>query len=123
MFLLYTNSAAEFCNSISMVRSYTQPFLYSPSVLTFVKLSAVEYTGGIPYSLLKPVLDGATPAQLFQFEHFNPYIIEDTDHLWKFHVNKEFRSEQRQEFESWRDMYLVEIFYSKSLRFSFCNED
>lgn len=70
---------------------------------------ALEYTGGIPYSLLKPVLDGATPAQLYQFEHFNPYIIEDTDHLWNFHVNKEFRNEKRQEYESWRDMYLVSL--------------
>ncbi|KAK6626672.1 hypothetical protein RUM44_009148 [Polyplax serrata] len=69
-------------------------------------IDALEYTGGIPFSLLKPVLEGATPSQLYQFEHFNPYIIEETDDLWKFHVNKEFRSEKRQEYESWRDMYL-----------------
>lgn len=69
-------------------------------------LDAMEYTGGIPFSLLEPVLVTASPSQLYQFEHYNPYIIEDTDELWKRHVNKEFRTEKRQEFESWRDMYL-----------------
>jgi transcription elongation factor B polypeptide 3 len=69
--------------------------------------TGIEFTGGIPYSIMKPILDGVSAAQLYQFEHFNPYILEDTDHLWKFHVSKEFRAEKRQEMETWREMYLV----------------
>jgi len=68
---------------------------------------ALEYTGGIPFDLLKPLLDGATPQQLYSFEHHNPYVIGETEYLWKFHANREFRGEQREEMETWRDMYLV----------------
>lgn len=67
----------------------------------------MEYTGGIPYSLLKPILEGATPVQLYQFENYNNYIIGETDDLWKFHCQREFRKETREEMETWRDMYLV----------------
>ncbi|XP_018323300.1 transcription elongation factor B polypeptide 3 [Agrilus planipennis] len=69
-------------------------------------IDALEYTGGVPYSILKPVLDRCTPDQLFMMEHYNPYLIEDTDELWKFHCQKEFRAKKREEMETWRDMYM-----------------
>lgn len=67
---------------------------------------ALEYTGGVPFSILKPVLEKATPDQLFNLEHHNPYLIDDTDDLWKLHCQKEFRTKKREELESWRDMYM-----------------
>ncbi|CAH0553196.1 unnamed protein product [Brassicogethes aeneus] len=69
-------------------------------------LDALEYTGGVPYSILKPILDKANPDQLYMMEHHNPYLIEDTDELWQLHCNKEFRLQKREEMESWRDMYM-----------------
>ncbi|RZF41627.1 hypothetical protein LSTR_LSTR016985 [Laodelphax striatellus] len=69
--------------------------------------SALEYTGGVPYDLLKPVLERATSEQLYQLEHHNPYLIGDTDALWEFHCKKDFRGQSREEMESWRDLYLV----------------
>lgn len=66
----------------------------------------MEYTGGVPYSILKPVLEKATPDQLFNMEHHNPYLIDDTDNLWKLHCQKEFRTKKREELETWRDMYM-----------------
>lgn len=66
----------------------------------------MEYTGGVPYSILKPVLERATPDQLFTLENHNPYLIEDTDELWRLHCGKEFRPKRREEMESWRDMYM-----------------
>jgi hypothetical protein len=69
--------------------------------------SALEYTGGVPYDLLKPVLQHATPDQLFTLEHYNPYLIEDTGELWQFHCQREFRTKQRQDMETAREMYLV----------------
>lgn len=69
-------------------------------------IDALEYTGGVPYLILKPVIERANPDQLFMLEHHNPYLIEDTDELWQLHCNKEFRSKKREEMETWRDMYM-----------------
>lgn len=69
-------------------------------------IDALEYTGGVPYGILKPILNKATPNQLFMLEHHNPYIIEDTDNLWQVHCSKEFKNENPMELESWREMYM-----------------
>lgn len=69
-------------------------------------IDALEYTGGVPYMILKPILDKCTADQLMVLEHFNPYLIEDTDGLWNFHCQKEFRNKKREEWESWREMYI-----------------
>ena len=42
-------------------------------------------------------------------EHYNPYLIEDTGELWQFHCQREFRSKQRQDMETAREMYLVSL--------------
>lgn len=73
----------------------------------FLLVLALEFTGGVPYDIIKPVLERATSNQLFTLEHYNPYLIEDTGTLWQFHCNREFRNKQRQEMESWREMYMV----------------
>lgn len=78
--------------------------------------TALEYTGGVPYEIIKPVVDKATPDQLFTLEHFNPYLIEDTDPLWQSHCCKRFRNKQRQEMESWREMYMVITKHSHFLK-------
>ncbi|XP_068624864.1 transcription elongation factor B polypeptide 3-like [Battus philenor] len=69
-------------------------------------IDALEFTGGVPYEILKPVVDKATPQQLFMLEHYNPYLMEDTDHLWQKFCEKHFRNKQRQEMETWREMYM-----------------
>ncbi|XP_034194172.1 transcription elongation factor elongin A isoform X1 [Osmia lignaria lignaria] len=69
-------------------------------------IDALEFTGGVPFDILKPILERATPDQLFMLEHYNPYLIEDTDCLWQFHCNREFRNKQREEMETWREMYM-----------------
>lgn len=65
----------------------------------------LEYTGGVPFDILRPILERATPKQLSVIEHYNPYLMDDSDVLWKQHCAREFRSKQRQEMETWRDMY------------------
>lgn len=67
----------------------------------------MEYTGGVPYDILKPILERATPTQLFTFEHHNPYLLDDSDELWKHHCKRNFRSQKKQDFETYREMYLV----------------
>lgn len=71
-----------------------------------MNFAALEYTGGVPYLVLKPILEKSTPNQLFLLEHHNPYLIEDTDELWQLHSQKEFRNKKREELESWREMYM-----------------
>lgn len=73
----------------------------------FYFIKAMEYTGGVPYELLKPVLDKATPQQLLTFEDHNPYILADTDALWQMHVQRKYRTQRRLEGETWRAMFLV----------------
>lgn len=68
-------------------------------------IDALEYTGGVPFEILRPVLERASPNQLFTFEHFNPYLMEDSDALWQQHCKNKFRAYKRQEMETWREMY------------------
>lgn len=68
-------------------------------------IDALEYTGGVPFEILRPVLERASPNQLFTFEHFNPYLMDDSDALWQQHCKNKFRAYKRQEMETWREMY------------------
>ncbi|XP_053946337.1 transcription elongation factor B polypeptide 3 [Anastrepha ludens] len=69
-------------------------------------IDALEYTGGVPFEVLRSVLERATPQQLLTFEEYNPYLMEDSDCLWQIHVQRNFRSKKRLEMESWREMFL-----------------
>lgn len=71
--------------------------------------TALEFTGGVPFDLLRPVLERASSTQLYSLENFNPYLLEDTDQLWKLLCQKEYRKAVREELETWRDLYLVSI--------------
>lgn len=44
--------------------------------------------------------------QLLTIEDFNPYLVEDTDHLWEMHCKRRFRGKTPEELESWREMFL-----------------
>uniref|UniRef100_A0A0A9YJV5 Transcription elongation factor B polypeptide 3 n=1 Tax=Lygus hesperus TaxID=30085 RepID=A0A0A9YJV5_LYGHE len=83
------------------------PTLYDLCIkLLYDHVDGLEYTGGVPYDLLKPLLQKLNPDQLFVLEHYNAYLIEDTGTLWEFHSKKYFRNKVRQEGETWRDLYI-----------------
>lgn len=65
----------------------------------------LECTGGVPFDILRPVLERAKPEQLINIEYFNAYLMDDSDVLWEPHCKRKFRTRKRQEMESWRDMY------------------
>lgn len=65
----------------------------------------LESTGGVPFDILKPVLERAKPEQLNVIEYYNPYLLEDSDVLWEPHCKRKFRIRQRMEMETWREMY------------------
>ncbi|XP_053698086.1 transcription elongation factor B polypeptide 3 [Sabethes cyaneus] len=71
-------------------------------------IDLIDTFGGIPFDLLKPVIEKATAQQLMKLELFNPYLLEDTDILWEQHCKRMFRSQKRkeEECESWREMYI-----------------
>lgn len=69
-------------------------------------IDSIDYLGNIPFDIVQPVLERCTPSQLYTLEDFNPYLLEDTDDLWKSHCNKEFKFREPEDMESWRELYL-----------------
>ncbi|KAM6428199.1 elongin-A isoform 2-T2 [Liasis olivaceus] len=69
-------------------------------------IDSIYEVGGVPYSVLEPVLERCTPEQLYRIEECNHVLIEDTDQLWHNHCQRDFKKEKPDEFESWREMYL-----------------
>lgn len=65
----------------------------------------IETTGGVPFDILRPVLERAKPDQLRLIEYYNPYLLDESDVLWEPHCKRKFRSRQRLEMETWREMY------------------
>lgn len=80
------------------------------NIVIFILFSlALEYTGGVPFEILEPILKQVSCNHLYRLEDFNPYLIEDTGELWEFHCKKEFRNKIPGKNESWRDFYIVSI--------------
>ncbi|XP_028907167.1 elongin-A-like isoform X2 [Ornithorhynchus anatinus] len=69
-------------------------------------LDSLREVGGVPFELLEPVLERCTPKQLLHIEDCNPTFMEEDDHLWMKHCQREFKNESLLEYESWREMYL-----------------
>lgn len=69
-------------------------------------IDSIFEVGGVPYSVLEPVLERCTPNQLYRIEEYNHVLIEETDQLWKIHCHRDFKEERPEEYESWREMYL-----------------
>ncbi|XP_078093996.1 elongin-A isoform X2 [Mustelus asterias] len=69
-------------------------------------VDSIHEVGGVPFEILEPVLERCTPEQLYRIEDCNPTFVEETDHLWLRHCKRDFKNQERQEFESWREMYL-----------------
>ncbi|XP_067138504.1 transcription elongation factor B polypeptide 3 [Centruroides vittatus] len=83
------------------------PTLYDACVRVLIEnIDALAYTGGVPYFLLKPVLQRCNPIQLYSLEDYNPDLLEDTDELWEIHCKREFRNTEPDEDETWRELYL-----------------
>ena len=84
------------------------PTLLDACIRTLIgNLNYLENTGGVPFTLLKPVLERCTRQQLYKLEYHNPYLSEDSDPLWEMHCRKDFRNKipLRGE-ESWKELYL-----------------
>ncbi|XP_060113470.1 elongin-A [Heteronotia binoei] len=69
-------------------------------------IDSIYEVGGVPFSVLEPVLERCTPEQLYRIEECNPFLTEDTNELWHNHCIRDFKKEKPEEFESWREMYL-----------------
>ena len=68
-------------------------------------VDSIAECGGLPYSLLKPILERASPATLMEIEECNPDLMEDTGELWERFVRKSFPRSGREEMETWREVY------------------
>ncbi|XP_040205766.1 elongin-A-like isoform X2 [Rana temporaria] len=89
--------------------------LYLPKLLTLYQqclrvlqnnIDSIQEVGGVPFDILKPVLERCTPEQLNRIEECNPDFMEDSDYLWKKHCERDFKGHRLLEYESSREMYL-----------------
>lgn len=69
-------------------------------------IDSIAEVGGVPFEILEPVLERCTPEQLYRIEQSNQWFTEDSDELWMRHCRRDFKREQPQEYESWRELYL-----------------
>nr|DBA33507.1 TPA: hypothetical protein GDO54_001180 [Pyxicephalus adspersus] len=69
-------------------------------------IDSIYEVGGVPFSVLEPVLEKCTPEQLYRIEEYNHVLVEDTDQLWRNHCQRDFKKGTPEEFESWRELYL-----------------
>lgn len=69
-------------------------------------INSIFKVGGVPYSVLEPILKSCAPDQLYRIEKYNHTLVQETDQLWKIHCHQNFRKERPQEHESWREMYM-----------------
>ncbi|XP_076361803.1 uncharacterized protein LOC143252880 isoform X2 [Tachypleus tridentatus] len=83
------------------------PTLYEACIRVLIdNMEGLAVTGGVPYELLKPVLERCSPTQLYMLEDYNPYLLENTDELWEVHCKRDFRGRNPDEEETWRELYL-----------------
>ena len=68
-------------------------------------VESIEECGNLPYSILEPVLERATWENLMRIEEFNPYLMADTGKLWEKFCHKNFPKCEREEMESYREMF------------------
>ncbi len=68
-------------------------------------MDAIEECGGLPFHVLEPVLERAQPETLVRIEELNPYLMTDTGGLWQRFCTRHFPRAERQEMESWREMF------------------
>ncbi|XP_014678621.1 PREDICTED: transcription elongation factor B polypeptide 3-like [Priapulus caudatus] len=83
--------------------------LYQSCIRVLIdNIDLIDYVGGIPFDILRPVLERCTSTQLYTIEDLNPHLVEEgeTDVLWKSHCTKEFRNKLPDDMESWREVYL-----------------
>lgn len=84
----------------------TEPSLYEMCIRVLQEnIDLLIETHNIPFHILRPVLERAKPEQLIKIEHYNSYLLKETDVIWAIHCQRKFRMKQRQEMESWRQMY------------------
>ncbi|KAM4699023.1 elongin-A [Discoglossus pictus] len=69
-------------------------------------IDSIYEVGGVPFSVLEPVLEKCTPDQLYRIEECNHVLIEDTDRLWMNHCQRDFKKQEPEELENWRELYL-----------------
>ena len=83
------------------------PSLYETCIIVLQEnIDALEYTKGIPFNILHPVLERVSPKQLLNIEDYNHYLLNDSDLLWEVHCKKDFKKIKCEEMESWREMWM-----------------
>lgn len=59
------------------------------------RLNDYESFGNLPFRVLQPILERATPRQLYRMEQESPHLIEGADYIWKRICFREFPEVRR----------------------------
>lgn len=51
-------------------------------------INSIFKVGGVPYSVLEPILKSCAPDQLYRIEKYNHTLVQETDQLWKIHCHQ-----------------------------------
>ncbi|OQR68502.1 hypothetical protein BIW11_12875 [Tropilaelaps mercedesae] len=86
----------------------TVPTLYEACVRVLTEhVDLIEETGGVPFDIMRPIMERCTWQQLYRLEYYNPNLAEDSDPLWETHVKRDFRGKTPAKGEeTWRELYL-----------------
>ncbi|KAH8026032.1 hypothetical protein HPB51_015381 [Rhipicephalus microplus] len=88
------------------------PTLYDMCLKVLIdNVEGMAYTGGVPYDILRPILEKCTPKQLYTLEDYNPVSFNCNVPAsgWRFfliHCTREFKSSCPDAGETWRELYL-----------------
>jgi len=64
-----------------------------------------QHFNRLPIDVVKPILDAATPDQLYLIVDNNPDYVDDAEPLWKQFCSIHFKDAKPEEFESFYDLY------------------
>lgn len=68
------------------------PTLYEACVRVLTEhVDLIDETGGVPFDIMRPIMERCSWQQLERLEYYNPYLTEDSDPLWEIHVKRDFR--------------------------------
>ncbi|XP_022652425.1 transcription elongation factor B polypeptide 3-like isoform X2 [Varroa jacobsoni] len=84
------------------------PTLYEACVRVLTEhVDLIDETGGVPFDIMRPIMERCSWQQLERLEYYNPYLTEDSDPLWEIHVKRDFRGKTPAKGEeTWRELHM-----------------
>lgn len=103
---IHVYAAAGRSKKVSLVNGEPPKLLSFCQDVVKKNVDMIEYVGLIPYELLKPALERATPEQLLRIVKLNPQIEMECDELFKIICMKKPKQFRNMSDETWKETYV-----------------